>query len=111
MSSYSVTDVAPSYSSTGLHSTDSGVRHPSLTLRTSSGLFGSSPKSTERTGLWTPSSSSTTAVSDDEDDGGDAAEVNEGRRKRVVGLWRSWAGEQNSMNLDNRGRQRRVSEA
>lgn len=111
MSSYSVTDIAPPYSSTVLHSTDSGIHRPSLSLRTSSGLFGSSPKSTERTGLWTPSSPSTSAVSDNEDDDGDPVEAIGGRRKRVAGLWRSWAGEQNSMNLDDRGRQRRVSEA
>ena len=76
------------------------ARHPSLHLRTSGRLFGSaSPKSeSPRTGLWTPTSPST--LSDDET--GEAGEVPmevgagiASRRKRAVGLWRSWAGEQN----------------
>ena len=46
-------------------------RHPSLTLRTSSGLFGGSSKSDPpRTGLWTPTSSSSAAVSDERRRGG-----------------------------------------
>ena len=72
------------------------ARHPSLHLLTSSGLFGgASPKSeSPRTGLWTPTSPAS-AVSDDEDEvpvevGGVVS-----RRKRAVGLWRSWAGDQN----------------
>jgi len=75
--------------------------HPSLKLRTTQGLFAgggaASPTKSDmpsRTGLWTPTSPSTTTVSDDE-----IAEYEQpveldgaaGRRRRVVGLWRSWA--------------------
>jgi broad specificity phosphatase PhoE len=66
------------------------IRHPSLTLQTSSSLFGSSPSTDTRPGLWTPSSPSA-VLSDDEEE----VELEPGnRRKRVVGLWKSWASDQ-----------------
>jgi hypothetical protein len=59
-------------------------------LQTGSSLFTSSPVESTRTGLWTPSSPS--AAPSDEDD---ELEIGKGaRRKRVVGLWRSWAEQQ-----------------
>ena len=79
--------------------------HPSLKVRTAPGLFGGggppSPSKSDtppRTGLWTPSSPSTTAMSDDEfveDDESVELSGGVGRRKRVVGLWRSWAAGEN----------------
>jgi broad specificity phosphatase PhoE len=71
------------------------ARHPSLHIRTSSALYPASTAklssgSQSRTGLWTPSNSVAVTGSDDED----ADEGTEGRRKRAVGLWRSWASEQ-----------------
>jgi len=78
-------------------------RHLSLSVRTTSGLFrAASETNSPSTGLWTPNSSSGAAVSESEDD-----EVDTGtgeRRKRAVGLWKSWAGEQGNKVGDPRGR-------
>jgi broad specificity phosphatase PhoE len=78
------------------------ARHPSLHLRTSPNLFPasstrlSSGSQSPRTGLWTPTGSVAVTESDDEDD----SEGTEGRRKRAVGLWRSWASEQSGKTPD-----------
>lgn len=65
-------------------------RHPTLRIRTTSGLFGESARiDSPRTGLWTPTSAS--AASEDEDDElpAELGVV----KKRNPGLWKSWAGE------------------
>jgi broad specificity phosphatase PhoE len=64
------------------------ARHPSLTLQTSSGLFGSSNSESARMGLWSPNSSA--ALSEDEEE----LELGSGRRKRAIGLWKNWAADQ-----------------
>ncbi len=71
-------------------------RHPSLKLRTTSGLFGGSKSDPPRTGLWTPTSPSIAVSDEEEDEDEDLLPAELGaRRKRAAGLWRSWAGEQN----------------
>ena len=85
-------------------------RHPSLHLRTSSGLFGTASPNGESprgTGLWTPTSPST--VSDDDEEVPVEAGGMRGRRQRAVGLWRSWAEQQNPPATG--GRERSVSGA
>src|SRR4030095_230396 len=86
---------------------DSVQRHPSLNLRTSSGLFGSSMKSEpSKSGLWTPTSPSSAVISDGDDEEEEEETVSanvKSRRKRAVGLWRSWAGEQSSIANVNGG--------
>jgi broad specificity phosphatase PhoE len=71
-------------------------RQPSLHLRTSSAATGSrissSSTTSPRTGLWTPSSPSIAVMESDDEDESETG--TEGRRKRVVGLWRSWANDQ-----------------
>ena len=75
---------------------NSVYRHPSLKLRPSSGLFGgSSNGDSPRIGLWTQTSSSTAVSDEEEEDEDEFLSVELGaRRKRAVGLWKSWAGEQ-----------------
>ena len=78
-------------------------RHLSLSVRTTSGLFrAASETNSPSTGLWTPNSSSGAAVSESEDDEVDTRTGE--RRKRAVGLWKSWAGEQGNKVGDPRGR-------
>ena len=63
--------------------------HPSLKLRTTSATLISGRGSPR---LWTPTTPKSETASESEE------ELNRGatdRRKRAVGLWRSWAGEQN----------------
>ena len=78
-------------------------RHPSLKLRTASGLFGGPKSDPPRTGLWAPTSPSAAVSDEEEDDELLPAEVG-ARRKRAAGLWRSWAGEQNrTASMDGSG--------
>jgi broad specificity phosphatase PhoE len=86
------------------------ARHPSLHLRTSPALFPASSGrvssgSEARTGLWSPSSATVAVTESDDEDGSDGTE---GRRKRAVGLWRSWASEQSGKTPDT-SKERRVS--
>lgn len=88
-----------STTSTGGYQPVTVDRPPSLKVRTNSGSFRgqaglfrtTSASNSPRTGLWTPTSSSA-AMSESEEE---EVEIGSGaRRKRAVGLWKNWAGEQ-----------------
>jgi len=93
------TSTSDSTTSTGGYQPVAVDRPPSLKVRTSSGSFRrqvglfrtSSVSNSPRTGLWTPISTSV-AMSDSEEE--DVEMGTGARRKRAVGLWKNWAGDQ-----------------